>query len=74
MQFSVVMVRGGRVPDVPGVRYKLIRGVYDFTDSELYGRRKRRSKFGQTKEVNIIQYELAAARRHLRVPYKKKNK
>src|SRR5436309_2393495 len=29
-KFSVVMVRGGRVRDIPGVRYKLMRGKYDF--------------------------------------------
>ena len=32
IQYSNVLVRGGRLPDVPGVRYKLIRGPYDFKD------------------------------------------
>ena len=32
MQYSNVLVRGGRLPDVPGVRYKLVRGLYDFQD------------------------------------------
>ena len=27
---SVVLVRGGRVKDLPGIKYKIIRGVYDF--------------------------------------------
>lgn len=29
-QFSVVLMRGGRAPDLPGVKYHLIRGKYDF--------------------------------------------
>jgi len=39
-----VLVRGGRVPDVPGLKYKLIRGVYDFEG--LRTRRQARSKYG----------------------------
>lgn len=48
-QFSTVLVRGGRANDLPGVRYKLIRGVYDFTDKENIKRGSRRSKFGVKK-------------------------
>ena len=29
-QYSVVLVRGGRVPDLPGVKYHIIRGKFDF--------------------------------------------
>ena len=43
-EFSVVLMRGGRVPDLPGVKYHLIRGKYDFqgvknrkTSRSLYG-------------------------------------
>jgi small subunit ribosomal protein S12 len=43
-QYSVVLVRGGRVRDLPGVRYKIIRGVYDATG--VAKRAQRRSKFG----------------------------
>lgn len=44
-EHAVVLVRGGRVPDVPGLKYKLIRGVYDFEPlSKL--RRQSRSKYG----------------------------
>lgn len=45
-EYSVVLVEGGNPPDVPGINYTLIRGVYDFDKPELYVRRKRRSKFG----------------------------
>jgi small subunit ribosomal protein S12 len=45
-EYSIVMVEGGNPPDVPGINYSLVRGVYDFDKSEEYGRRKRRSKFG----------------------------
>jgi small subunit ribosomal protein S12 len=46
-QHSVVLVRGGRVPDLPGVKYKLIRGKYDF--QPLKERRKRRSFYATKK-------------------------
>lgn len=41
---SVVLVRGGRVRDLPGVRYHIIRGVYDCTGVD--GRRQSRSRYG----------------------------
>lgn len=43
-QYSVVLIRGGRVRDLPGIRFKLIRGVYDAAPVARRG--KRRSKFG----------------------------
>lgn len=45
-QFSTVMVRGGRVKDVPGISYKLIRGKYDFSTMEKIIRKKGRSRWG----------------------------
>ena len=47
-EHSVVLVRGGRVKDLPGIKYKLIRGVYDFEG--LKGRKNGRSKYG-TKRI-----------------------
>lgn len=47
-QYSVVLVRGGRVPDLPGVRYKAIRGKYDFNGVE--SRKNARSKYGTKKK------------------------
>jgi small subunit ribosomal protein S12 len=41
---SVVLVRGGRVKDLPGVRYHIVRGALDTTGVD--GRRKARSKYG----------------------------
>ncbi len=49
-EHSVVMVRGGRVKDLPGIKYKLVRGVYDFEG--LVGRKKARSKYGTVKVKN----------------------
>lgn len=46
-QHSVVLVRGGRVPDLPGVKYHLVRGKYDF--QALKDRRKRRSFYATKK-------------------------
>lgn len=43
-EHSVVMVRGGRVKDLPGIKYKLVRGVYDFEG--VKGRKNGRSKYG----------------------------
>jgi len=43
---SVVLVRGGRVKDLPGVRYTIIRGKYDL--QRLIDRRKGRSKYSTT--------------------------
>lgn len=43
-EHSVVMVRGGRVKDIPGVRYHIVRGTLDATGVE--NRRKSRSKYG----------------------------
>lgn len=43
-EHSVVMIRGGRVKDLPGVRYHIIRGTLD--TQGLQDRRQRRSKYG----------------------------
>jgi small subunit ribosomal protein S12 len=43
-EHSVVLVRGGRVKDLPGVKYHIVRGVYDTAGVE--GRRQSRSKYG----------------------------
>ena len=43
---SVVLLRGGRIRDVPGVRYKLIRGKYDLDINETIFRKNARSKYG----------------------------
>lgn len=43
-EHSIVLIRGGRVKDLPGVRYHVVRGVYDATGVE--GRKRGRSKYG----------------------------
>jgi small subunit ribosomal protein S12 len=43
-EHSVVMIRGGRVKDLPGVRYHIIRGTLD--TQGVNDRRQRRSKYG----------------------------
>lgn len=43
-EHSIVLVRGGRVKDLPGVRYHIVRGTLDTSGVE--GRRQRRSKYG----------------------------
>src|SRR3989338_2056124 len=46
-EHSVVLIRGGRVKDLPGVRYHIVRGVLDFAGVE--GRKQQRSKYGAKK-------------------------
>ncbi len=46
-EHSVVLIRGGRVKDLPGVRYHVLRGVLDTTGVE--GRKQARSKYGAKK-------------------------
>ncbi|MFH1225922.1 MAG: 30S ribosomal protein S12 [bacterium] len=43
-EHSIVLVRGGRVKDLPGVRYKVIRGVFDTQGVEA--RKQARSRYG----------------------------
>lgn len=46
-EHGVVLLRGGRVPDLPGVKYKCIRGKYDL--GGVIGRKNARSKYGTKK-------------------------
>ncbi len=46
-EHSIVLVRGGRVKDLPGVRYKIIRGALDA--SGVTDRRQARSRYGAKK-------------------------
>jgi len=43
-EHSIVLIRGGRVRDLPGVRYKVIRGVLDTL--AVNGRKQARSRYG----------------------------
>ncbi len=47
-EHSMVLVRGGRVKDLPGVRYKIIRGALD--TQAVKGRKQARSRYGAKKE------------------------
>ena len=46
-EHSVVLIRGGRVKDLPGVRYHVLRGVLD--TQGVKDRKQRRSKYGAKK-------------------------
>lgn len=46
-EHSTVLIRGGRVPDLPGVRYKIIRGTLD--TAGVSDRKKGRSRYGAKK-------------------------
>ena len=47
-EHSIVLIRGGRVRDLPGVRYHIVRGVYDTQGVD--GRKQSRSLYGTKKE------------------------
>lgn len=47
-EHNVVLVRGGRVKDLPGVKYKCVRGKYDLAG--VIGRKRGRSKYGTKKD------------------------
>lgn len=48
-EHSIVLVRGGRVEDLPGVKYTIVRGHYDTTG--VSKRRRSRSKYGTKKST-----------------------
>ena len=57
-EHSVVLIRGGRVKDLPGVKYHIIRGKYD--TSGVAGRKQGRSLYGTKKSGAITGAEAAA--------------
>jgi len=57
-EHSVVMIRGGRVKDLPGVRYHVVRGILDTAGVE--GRKNERSKYGAKKAAGPKTAEAAA--------------
>jgi small subunit ribosomal protein S12 len=50
-EHSVILIRGGRVKDLPGVRYHVVRGILDTGGVE--GRMQGRSKYGAKKEKGV---------------------
>ena len=48
-EHSVVLIRGGRVKDLPGVRYHVVRGTLDTAGVD--GRNRGRSKYGTKRNV-----------------------
>ena len=53
-EHSVVLIRGGRVKDLPGVRYHIVRGSLD--TAGVSGRKQGRSKYGESalKDLSLI--------------------
>ena len=48
-EHSIVLIRGGRVPDLPGVKYRTVRGVLDLQG--VIGRKQARSKYGTKRKM-----------------------
>ena len=55
-EHSVVLVRAGRVKDLPGIKFKIVRGVYDFIGHP--DRKKARSKYGTKITKNLLMFFL----------------
>ncbi|MDX1909121.1 MAG: 30S ribosomal protein S12 [Bacteroidia bacterium] len=51
-EHSIVLVRGGRVKDLPGVRYHIVRGTLD--TAGVTGRKQSRSKYGTRKKEVVL--------------------
>lgn len=58
-EHSIVLIRGGRVKDLPGVKYHIVRGKFD--SSGVKNRLKGRSKYGAKKEGQVKTKTAAAA-------------
>ena len=58
-EHSIVLIEGGRVKDLPGVRYHVVRGVLDPAGVE--GRRTSRSRYGTKKPKDCLLYTSDAA-------------
>lgn len=56
-EHSIVLIRGGRVKDLPGIRYRVIRGILDCNG--VKGRRQGRSKYGVKKFVQAIRKKVS---------------
>ena len=54
-EHSLVLIEGGRVKDLPGVRYHVVRGVLD--PSGVEGRKSSRSRYGAKKQANFSNSE-----------------
>lgn len=57
-EHSIVLIRGGRVQDLPGVKYHVIRGKYDTTG--VVGRKQSRSLYGTKKSGAVTGAQAAA--------------
>ncbi len=62
-EHSIVLVRGGRVRDLPGVRYQVVRGALDTLGVE--GRKQSRSRYGAKKSIGQSQDDHLRIRNHI---------
>lgn len=56
-EYSRVMVRGGHVPDLPGVQYHIIRGKGDLSWKEKWVRKNKRSKYGVPRDQTQMYFK-----------------
>lgn len=60
-EHSIVIIRGGRVKDLPGVRYHIVRGVLD--TGGVDGRKQQRSKYGAKKDSGVAKKDSGGAKK-----------
>lgn len=60
-EHSIVLVRGGTVKDLPGIKYKIVRSKYDTTG--VVGRKTSRSKYGAKKQERSTQVSTATTQK-----------
>jgi small subunit ribosomal protein S12 len=60
-KYNRILVAGGRANDIPGVGYRAIRGVYDF--SPVVGKKKRRSVYGVSRPSGFSKHIRRSVRR-----------
>src|SRR5207253_9444723 len=70
-EHSIVLVRGGRVKDLPGVRYHIVRGTLDSLGVD--GRRRSRSKYGAKRPKGAAVGKLLRKNLRLRKAQKRNN-
>ena len=63
-EHSIVLVRGGRVKDLPGVRYHIVRGALDATG--VQDRKQGRSKYGAKRPKGKLSKETASASKNIK--------
>ena len=67
-EHSVVLIRGGRVKDLPGVRYHIVRGTLDCAG--VNARNQSRSKYGELRNLKLLRNSINRVKEEVIMPRK----